>query len=74
MFNQAAQDRELLAQLLNISPEQSAHYSDTEAGHGLLRYGKSIIPFINKFPTDTEIYKYITTKPGEGVFAKGQFY
>lgn len=74
MFNQAAQDRELLAQLLNISPEQSAHYSDTEAGHGLLRYGKSIIPFINKFPSDTEIYKYITTKPGEGVFAKGQVY
>ena len=72
MFNQAGPDREQLAQLLNISPEQSLYFSDTEAGHGLMRYGKSIIPFINKFPKDTEIYKYITTKPGEGVFAKGQ--
>ena len=72
MFNQAAQDRDQLAQLLNISPEQSAHYSDTEAGHGLMRYGKAIIPLINKFPNNSEIYKYITTKPGEGVFAKGQ--
>lgn len=35
-------------------------------------YGNALIPFINKFPMDTELYKLITTRPGEGVFAKGQ--
>jgi hypothetical protein len=37
-----------------------------------MRYGNALVPFVNRFPADTELYKLITTKPGEGLFAKGQ--
>ena len=72
MLNQAENDQERLSELLNISPEQMRYVNGSEAGCGLLRYGNALIPFINKFPMETELYKLITTRPGEGVFAKGQ--
>ena len=72
MLNQAEKDQERLSQLLNISPEQMRYVNGSEAGSGLLRYGNALVPFINKFPMDTELYRLITTRPGEGVFAKGQ--
>ena len=72
MLNQAEKDQERLSQLLNISPEQMRYVNRSEAGSGLLRYGNALVPFINKFPMDTELYRLITTRPGEGVFAKGQ--
>ena len=72
MLNQAEKDQERLSQLLNISSEQMRYVNGSEAGSGLLRYGNALVPFINKFPMDTELYRLITTRPGEGVFAKGQ--
>ena len=72
MLNQAEKDQERLSQLLNISPEQMRYVNGSEAGSGLLRYGNALVPFINKFPMDTELYRLITTRPGEGVFARGQ--
>ena len=72
MLNQAAPDREKLGALLNISPEQMSYVNGSDAGCGLMRYGNALVPFVNRFPCDTELYKLITTKPGEGVFAKGQ--
>lgn len=65
MLNQAAQDREQPAQLLNISDEQLSYITNSNAGCGLIRYGSSLVPFINKFPKDTKLYKLMTTKPGE---------
>ena len=35
------------------------------AGQGLLKVGSSLVPFINKFPRNTELYKLMTTKFGE---------
>lgn len=72
MLNQAEKDQERLSQLLNISPEQMRYVNGSEAGSGLLRYGNALVPFVNKFPMNTELYRLITTRPGEGVFAKGQ--
>ena len=72
MLNQAENDQERLSKLLNISPEQMRYVNGSEAGCGLLRYGDSLVPFVNRFPANTELYKLITTRPGEGVFAKGQ--
>ena len=72
MLNQAEKDQERLSQLLNIFPEQMRYVNGSESGSGLLRYGNALVPFINKFPKDTELYRLITTRPGEGVFAKGQ--
>lgn len=65
MLNQAATDRKELAKLLNISDEQMSYITNADAGCGLIRYGSSLVPFINKFPVKTNLYKLMTTKPGE---------
>lgn len=72
MLNQAESDQERLSKLLNISPEQMSYVNGSEAGCGLMRYGSALVPFVNRFPPNTELYKLITTKPGEGLFAKGR--
>ena len=72
MLNQAASDREKLAKLLNISKEQMSYITNADAGCGLIKYGSALVPFINRFPTNTQLYRLMTTKPGEGTFALGQ--
>jgi len=62
MLNQAPPDRAELAGLLNMSNRQLNYITNSEPGHGLLFAGKSIIPFINKFPVDTALYRMMTTK------------
>ena len=66
MLNQASTDRLELAKLLNISELQMGYITNVGAGQGLLKVGSSLVPFINKFPTNTKLYKLMTTKPGEG--------
>jgi hypothetical protein len=63
MHNQAASDREKLAQLLGISSEQLSHITNAREGEGLIRIGNAIVPFVNRFPKDTELYRLMTTKP-----------
>ena len=65
MLNQAASDRQTLADLLNISNEHMSYITNADAGCGLIKYGSSLVPFINKFPKNTRLYKLMTTKPGE---------
>lgn len=65
MFNQAATDREELSRLLGTSDTQMDYVSDAPAGHGLIKVGGGIVPFINEFPKDTALYWLMTTKPGE---------
>jgi len=65
MLNQAPSDRAELANLLNISGQQLGYVTNSNAGQGLLFSGTSIIPFIDKFPTETMLYKMMTTKPEE---------
>ena len=72
MLNQAASDREKLGKLLNISNEQMSFITNADAGCGLIKYGSALVPFVNRFPKNTKLYELMTTKPGEGVFAKGQ--
>ena len=69
MLNQASTDREELARLLNISDLQLSYITNVDAGHGLIRVGSSLVPFANKFPKNTKLYKLMTTKPGEGTAA-----
>ena len=73
MLNQAESDQERLARLLNISPEQMRYVNNAAAGSGLMRYGNVLVPFVNKFPKDTQLYKLITTKPGESIFADERY-
>ena len=65
MLNQAAGDRRILAERLNISSEQLAYVTNSEPGHGLLFFNNVILPFADDFPKDTELYKLLTTKPNE---------
>ena len=65
MLNQAATDRAELARLLHISDTQLSHITDPAPGHGLIRVGGAIVPFANEFPKDTQLYRLMTTKPGE---------
>ena len=66
MLNQASTDRVELAKLLNISDLQMSYITNVNAGEGLIKIGSSLIPFVNKFPRNTELYKLMTTKPRRG--------
>lgn len=65
MLNQASGDRQILAKQLNISPHQLSYVTHSGEGEGLLFYGNVILPFADKFPKDTELYRIMTTKPNE---------
>jgi len=62
MLNQAAGDRQILAKQLGISPHQLSYVTHANSGEGLLFYGDVIIPFSDRFPKDTELYKLLTTR------------
>jgi len=66
MLNQAAGDRVILAKQLSISPHQLSYVTQANSGEGLLFYGDVIIPFSDRFPKDTELYRLLTTRPADG--------
>jgi hypothetical protein len=66
MLNQSPSDRKDLSELLNISDTQMSYITNAGAGRGLIKVGGSIVPFVNDFPTDTQLYRLMSTKPGEG--------
>lgn len=72
MLNQAQGDRQILAKQLNISPHQLSFVTNSAEGEGLLFYGRTIIPFKDKFPKDTMLYRIMTTKPNEMINTEGE--
>ena len=70
MLNQAIGDRSILAKQLNISPHQLSYVTHSGAGEGLLFYGNVILPFVDRFPTNTELYSIMTTRWSETSAAK----
>ena len=67
LLNQASGDRKILCERLNISNQQAAHISNSGPGQGLIFFGNVILPFMDHFPQDNELYSIMTTKPGEVV-------
>ena len=65
MLNQASTDREELCELMGISENQIEHIRNVEAGHGLVKIGGALVPFVNRLPNDTRLYSLMTTKPNE---------
>ena len=65
MLNQAPGDRQILAKQLNISPHQLSYVTHSGEGEGLLFYGNVILPFIDRFPKNTELYRIMTTRLSE---------
>lgn len=65
MLNQGASDRPTIRELFGLSDEQMAFVQDVPPGHGLIKYGKTFIPFKNNWPKDNDLYWLMTTKAGE---------
>ena len=65
MLNQAATDRADLAELFLMSELQLSYVTNANAGHGLAKIGGALVPFQNRLPKDTQLYKLMTTKFGE---------
>lgn len=65
MLNQAGGDRQILAKQLGISNKQLSYVTHSEAGQGIIFYSNVILPFVDRFPTDTELYRIMTTRPEE---------
>ena len=70
MLNQAVGDRQILAKQLNISPHQLSYVTHSGEGEGLLFYGNVILPFVDRFPSNTELYRIMTTRLSEVTEAK----
>ena len=68
LFSQAPTDQQELADLLKISDNQMRYVNNSTPGTGLLKCGNTIVPFTNLIPSDSELYKLITTKPTENIF------
>ena len=51
-----------MAQKLNISPHRLSYVTHSGEGEGLLFYGSTILPFVDRFPKDTLLYRLMTTK------------
>ena len=65
MLNQAQGDQEILARQLNISPYQLSYVTHSGEGEGLIFYGNVILPFVDHFPKDNELYRIMSTKLAE---------
>lgn len=63
LLNQAPDDAKQLGELLKISEEELAYVTDVEVGSGLLIAGKTVVPFTNDFPRDTELFRLMDTSP-----------
>ena len=62
LLNQASGDRKILCERLNISTQQAAHISNSGPGQGLIFFGNVILPFVDDFPRDNELYGIMTTR------------
>lgn len=62
MLNQSPSGREELSRLLGMSPVQQGYITNAPAGTGLIKFGGAIVPFLNDFPKDTELYRLMNTK------------
>lgn len=65
LLNQSADDQDILAEKLKLSDEQLKFVTDSDQGCGLIKFNNIILPFTDRYPTDTETYKVMTTKPSE---------
>ena len=62
LLKQSAGDRDILMEKLQMSETQMQYVTNSKKGSGLIKFGEVILPFTNKFPKDTELYKLMTSK------------
>ena len=67
LLNQNAKDQAILADKLGLSEKQLAHVTNSEPGCGLILFDNVVIPFVDKYPSDTKTYAIMNTRPEESV-------
>lgn len=65
MLKQAQLDRRELANMFDLSETEVDYITEKDCGVGLMYTGKTVIPFEDKFPTNTKLFKAMTTKKEE---------
>ena len=65
MLNQSSSDREVIKKQFGLTDQELSYITNVRSGQGLLKINNNIIPFINEFPKDTELYRLMSTKPKE---------
>lgn len=63
LLNQAPLDAQALGKQLKISPEELTYVTNVDAGCGLLIAGRTVVPFVDDFPSNTELFKLMDTNP-----------
>lgn len=71
LLGQSPINKQQLSDLLNISPEEQKYISSAKPGMGLIRIGDNIVPMDDTFPSDTQLYKIMTTNPNDIVNSGG---
>lgn len=67
MLNQNSEDLKWLAGMLNISETQMEYVTGAEAGCGLLFAENVVVPFADRFPESSYLYRLMSTKFDEGM-------
>lgn len=62
LLAQKDEDLAVLKKMLNLSDAQAKYIDTDEPGKGLIKLGKRIIPFENKIPNNSLMYKICSTK------------
>lgn len=65
LFNQSPSDRETLRDTLKLSDQEMRYISSSPPGQGIIGIDHKWLPFFDRFPQTSEIYRLITTKVGE---------
>lgn len=71
LLNQSPDDANDLARLLHISNEEKRYIENADVGSGLLIVSKTVVPFNNDFPKDTELFRLMDTSPNRKPSEKG---
>ena len=67
LLNQNAKDQAILADKLGLSEKQLAHVTNSEPGSGLILFDNVVIPFVDRYPTDTKTFAIMNTRLEESV-------
>jgi type IV secretory pathway VirB4 component len=65
MLRQSSMDRGMLQELLHLSSGDLSFITNVERGHGIIYMNGHTVPFEDKFPQDTKLYKIMSTSASE---------
>jgi hypothetical protein len=69
LLRQAHEDVKILAPMLRISETQCLDLERADVGSGILKAGSAVVPFRDRFPQDSFLYKLMSTNFNERVKA-----